>query len=73
MERIDNPMVRPIQEVVEECENCNGSGVLDYTTCDYCKSHTPDAYDCGRCVIADIPMGIVCPECWGKGYRIYER
>lgn len=73
MERIDNPMVRPIMEMVEECENCNGSGVIEYTTCDYCKRHKPFMSDCNRCVIADISIGMDCPDCGGMGHKIYER
>lgn len=75
MERVENPMVRPIMEIVEMCEHCNGSGIIECTTCDYCKSNrrVPFTPNCNRCVIAEIPIGIDCPECGGTGHMISER
>lgn len=73
MERIENPMAMPIIEIVEMCKHCNGLGVIECTTCDYCKSHEPFMSDCSRCVIADIFISIDCPECKGNKFFIIEK
>lgn len=73
MERIENPMIRPIIEVYEDCERCEGSGVIEATTCDYCKQHRLLPCNREKCMIADIPIGLDCPECGGRGFHIIER